>query len=122
MKHTVLHKKVRDKDAQLMMEALKEAQWGSDDPAVGALPDPDNVPDATADPDYKGPHPDLAKITGYHLNLTTQQLTSLDGKAVMSMIANMKPVDGPGGVTYAYQDSIIIIPNQQPADRLATAT
>jgi hypothetical protein len=119
MKHTVLHKKVRDKDAQLMMEALKEAQWRSTDDgqAGGSTQQP-----VVMDPDYKGGHADLTNTTGHLLDLTTQKLTTLTGLALADLTKNLQPVDSEGGVTYAYDNFIVIIPNQQPADRLATAT
>ena len=93
---------MRDVDAQLMVEA----QWGTDDQTSTQRP-------VTTDPDYKGGHADLAKITGYVLDLTTQKLTPLNGQAVMDMTKNLKPVDSAGGVTYAYDDFIIVIPNPE---------
>tara|TARA_Y100000296_G_scaffold10457_1_gene11899 strand:+ start:120 stop:365 length:246 start_codon:yes stop_codon:yes gene_type:complete len=80
---------MRDKDAQLMMEA----QWGTGTP--GAV------------------HPDLANTTGYLLDLSTQKLTTLNGQAVMGLTKNLKPVDSEGGVTYAYDNFVVIIPNQE---------
>tara|TARA_Y100000310_G_C20537878_1_gene741783 strand:+ start:634 stop:924 length:291 start_codon:yes stop_codon:yes gene_type:complete len=96
---------MRDKDAQLMMETLKEAQWGSTDAgqAGGSTQQP-------------------VVTTGYVLDLTTQKLTTLTSTAVANLTKNLQPVDSEDGVTYAYDNFIVIIPNQQPDDRLATAT
>ena len=91
---------MRDVDAQLMVEA----QWGTDDQISTQRP-------VTTDPDYKGGHADLANTTGHLLDLTTQKLTPLNGTAIMNLTKNLKPVDSDGGVTYAYDNFIVVIPN-----------
>lgn len=93
---------MRDIDAQLMVEA----QWGTDD----SVPPPRQV---VQDPDYKGGHADLLKTTGYLLDLSTQKLTPLNGRAIMTLTQNLKPVDSDGGVTYAYDNFIVVIPNPE---------
>ncbi len=92
---------MRDIDAQLMVEA----QWGTDDSAPQRP--------VVQDPDYKGGHADLANTTGYLLDLSTQKLTPLNGQAVMTLTKDLKPVDSEGGVTYTYNDFVVIIPNQE---------
>ena len=118
---------MKDRDAQLMVERMyPEAQWDgypgdlradptSNDPSVTnkqiTSPFSQTQRPVVTDPDYKGGHDDLSKIMGYVLDLTTQKLAPINGQAVMTMTKNLKPVDSEGGVTYAYDNFIVVIPN-----------